>query len=95
VPNVIRLDDPTSHGGKVASVAATNFLVEGKPVACVGDKCICPIHGEGSIIEGESQHTINGTSVAYNGHQTSCGAKLISTIKNFNKSRWQYYLFLS
>lgn len=84
MPNVIRLNDPTSHGGKVASVSATHFTVGGVAVACVGDKCTCPIHGPGNIVEGESRHTINGVSVAYNGHKTSCGAILTSTVKNFS-----------
>jgi uncharacterized Zn-binding protein involved in type VI secretion len=41
--NVIRLNDPTSHGGKVESVAATHFTVGGIAVACLGDKCTCPV----------------------------------------------------
>ena len=86
MPNVIRLNDPTSHGGKVTSVAATHFTVGGIAVACVGDKCACPIHGDGTIIEGESQHTINGVAVAYDGHKTSCGATLTSTITTFTRS---------
>jgi len=86
MPNVIRLNDPTSHGGKVTAVAATSFTVGGIAVACIGDKCACPIHGNGTIVEGESMHTINGNPVAYNGHQTSCGATLISTIATFTHS---------
>ncbi|PIO90954.1 hypothetical protein CBI55_26935, partial [Pseudomonas syringae] len=50
--NVIRLHDPTSHGGKVTAVAATPFTVGGIAVACIGDKCACPIHGDGTIVEG-------------------------------------------
>ena len=42
MPNVIRLGDATSHGGKVESVSATHFTVDGVPVACVGDACSCP-----------------------------------------------------
>lgn len=86
MPNVIRLNDPTSHGGKVIAVAATSFTVGGIAVACIGDKCACPIHGHGTIVEGESMHTINGNPVAYNGHQTSWGATLISTIATFTHS---------
>ena len=41
---VIRLGDPTSHGGKVAS-AAGNFNIMGKNVARLGDVCTCPIPG--------------------------------------------------
>ena len=74
---IIRLDDATSHGGKVAGVAATHFTVGGTPVARVGDKTSCPIHGPGSIIEGEARHTIDGVRAAYEGHKTSCGATLL------------------
>lgn len=81
--NVIRLNDPSSHGGKVTQVAATHFTVGGIAVACVGDKCSCPVHGEGEIVEGNSRHTINGVPVAYDGHRTSCGALLMSTAGNF------------
>lgn len=83
MPNVVRLDDPTSHGGKVTKVMAKNFTVGGIPVARIGDKCSCPIHGDGVIVQGEPRHTISDRSVAYEGHRTTCGALLISTIKNF------------
>jgi len=86
MPEIVRLNDPTSHGGKVTQVAATHFKVGGVAVARVGDKCACPLHGEGKIIEGESRHTIDGIAVAYDGHKTSCGAVLISTIGNFKIS---------
>jgi uncharacterized Zn-binding protein involved in type VI secretion len=82
--NVIRLNDPTSHGGKVASVAATHFTVGGIAVACVGDKCTCPLHGPGTIVEGDATHTIGGIAVAYQGHKTSCGAVLMATVGNFS-----------
>jgi uncharacterized Zn-binding protein involved in type VI secretion len=84
--NVIRLNDPTSHGGKVASVTATHFTVGGIAVARVGDKCTCPLHGDGTITEGEANHTINGIAVAYDGHRTSCGATLKSTVTNFART---------
>jgi len=86
MPDIIRLNDPTSHGGKVTAVAATPFTVGGIAVACIGDECACPIHGDGTIVEGEPMHKINGKSVAYNGHKTSCGATLISTITTFTHS---------
>jgi uncharacterized Zn-binding protein involved in type VI secretion len=78
MPKVIRLNDPTSHGGKVVDVAARHFTVAGLPVARVGDKTSCPVHGPGTIVEGESRHTISGVPVAYEGHKTSCGATLIA-----------------
>ena len=84
--NIIRLSDPTSHGGSVISVVATNFTVGGIAVAIMGDRCICPIHGEGTITEGDPNHTIGGIPVAYNGHRTSCGATLQATTANFAKN---------
>lgn len=85
MPNVIRLGDPTSHGGKVVSVAATHFTVDGIPVACVGDACSCPIggHDDCTIAEGDPGHVIDGVAVAYDGHKTTCGAALIATVGHF------------
>jgi uncharacterized Zn-binding protein involved in type VI secretion len=86
--NVIRLGDPTSHGGKVADVTAKHFTVGGIAVACVGDKCLCPIKGHDNctIAEGNAHHIINGVAVAYDGHKTTCGATLISTVDNFSSN---------
>lgn len=85
MPNVIRLGDPTSHGGKVTSARAGHITVGGVAVAGVGDRCICPIRGHVgcTIVEGDPGHTVDGVPVAYEGHRTSCGASLISTIDNF------------
>ena len=86
MPNVIRQNDPTSHGGKVEKVTAPYFTVGGIAVARVGDKCTCPLHGPGLIVEGDRQHTIDGIAVAYQGHKTSCGAVLMSTATNFSRT---------
>jgi uncharacterized Zn-binding protein involved in type VI secretion len=85
MPNVIRLGDPTSHGGKVTSVSADHFTVDGIPVARVGDACCCPIKGHDSctVAEGDPSHLIDGVAVAYHGHKTTCGATLIATADNF------------
>jgi uncharacterized Zn-binding protein involved in type VI secretion len=84
--NVIRLGDATSHGGKVESVSATHFTVDGIAVACVGDICSCPIkgHDKCTIAEGDPAHTIDGIAVAYDGHKTTCGATLIASIGHFS-----------
>ncbi|MQA23235.1 PAAR domain-containing protein [Rugamonas rivuli] len=86
MPNVIRLGDPTSHGGQVIESGAPHFTVSGKPVALIGDKCVCPIYGHQncSIVSGNAKHTVNGKAVAYDGDKTSCGATLISTIGTFS-----------
>jgi uncharacterized Zn-binding protein involved in type VI secretion len=78
---VIRLGDPTSHGGKVI---ATGSLVKvmNIPVARVGDTCSCPIPGHSvcTIIEGDTDVKIDGIPVAFDGHKLSCGGTLITTI---------------
>lgn len=88
MPNVIRLGDSTSHGGKVVKVAATLYTIDGIPVACVGDLCSCPIsgHDECTIVEGNSSHLIDGVAAAYEGHRTSCGAALIPTQAIFSSA---------
>jgi uncharacterized Zn-binding protein involved in type VI secretion len=87
MPNVIRLGDPTSHGGKVVSVSAPQFSVGGIPIARVGDLCICPLKGHEvcTIMEGSLVHAVDGIAVAYEGHKTSCGATLIATVGNFSE----------
>lgn len=78
---VIRLHDTTDHGGKVVSVAHTTAIDMDIPIACVGDMVRCPkCDGEFPIVEGDPQCTINGVPVAYDGHKTACGARLISSV---------------
>lgn len=84
MPSPIRLGDPTSHGGSVTSVAATQTDVMGKPLACVGDPCSCPVPGHSgcTIVQGDPHWNIGGKAVALHGHLISCGATLISTVGN-------------
>lgn len=88
MPNVIRVGDETSHGGKVLSSSVQHFVVNGKPVAVVGDKCMCPVNGHQNctIVSGSAKHQVNGKAVAYDGDKTSCGATLISSIQTFSES---------
>ena len=78
---VIRLNDPTTHGGKVTS-AAPKSTVMGVAVARKGDRCSCPQHGHQNcvIAEGDPKVLIDGVPVAFEGHLTTCGAKLMSTV---------------
>lgn len=80
---VIRLNDPTSHGGKVVS-AAPRTTVMGVAVARKGDNCTCPIRGHSvcRIVEGDPDVLIDGVPVAFDGHKTSCGAVLMSTVSD-------------
>lgn len=77
---VIRLHDTTDHGGKVISVAHIPSDM-GRPIACVGDMVQCPkCKGVYPIVEGDSDCTIEGVPVAFEGHKTACGASLISSV---------------
>lgn len=83
---VIRLGDPTSHGGSVVS-AAPNFSMMGIQVARMGDSCTCPKPGHSNcqIAEGDPNWIIDGHPVALEGHLTTCGAALISTLPNVDR----------
>jgi uncharacterized Zn-binding protein involved in type VI secretion len=54
----------------------------GVAVARKGDSCTCPLpgHGQCQIAEGDPDVLIDGVPVAFQGHKTSCGAVLISTV---------------
>lgn len=84
--NVIRQNDPTSHGGAVTGASATEFVVDGLPVARKGDPVSCPLPGHSGcvIVEGNPEFLVDGVPVAFHGHKTSCGAELISTLSNFS-----------
>lgn len=77
---VIRLNDPTSHGGRVISASGSHTVL-GLGVARQGDRCTCPLKGHSGcvIAEGDPAVLIDGRPVAFEGHKTSCGATLLST----------------
>lgn len=81
MPGIIRLNDPTSHGGKVVS-AAPKTKVKGVAVARKGDRCVCPLpgHTQCVIAEGDPKVLVDGIAVAFEGHKTTCGATLLSTM---------------
>ena len=85
---VIRLGDPHSHGGTVMRVADNRSAILGQPLARVGDLCSCPIPGHQGcvIVQGDPLWTIDGIPVALDGHVTSCGASLISTLPSLSRS---------
>jgi uncharacterized Zn-binding protein involved in type VI secretion len=86
MPAPIRLNDSTSHGGKVTSTKM-QCDVMGQPLAVVGDACSCPKPGHSNckIVEGDPTWTIDGKAVALHGHKTSCGATLISSVGNVER----------
>jgi uncharacterized Zn-binding protein involved in type VI secretion len=66
MPNVIRLSDPTFHGGKVISASASDYLVDGIAVVRVDDQCSCPIPGHSvtKVMEGDADYIVEGKPVA-------------------------------
>lgn len=78
---IIRLGDPTNHGGQVIGTSGRSEVM-GRRVARVGDPCSCPIpgHGNCAIAEGDPAVLMDGIPVAFEGHRTTCGAALISTV---------------
>ncbi|KVN13152.1 hypothetical protein WT09_18045 [Burkholderia stagnalis] len=78
---IIRVGDATSHGGKVVTGSAVSEVM-GRPVARLGDMCVCPISGHQAcfIAEGDPQVIVDGKPAAFDGHKTSCGAMLISSV---------------
>lgn len=68
---------PTSGGGQVIS-GNSSFLIEGIPVACVGDKATCPKHQTVSaIVSGDPQMQVMGKAVARVNDALACGCKLL------------------
>lgn len=84
---VIRIGDPTSHGGAVIKASSRSEVV-GKTVARLGDECFCPIPGHQVclIAEGDSEVLVDGIPVAFDGCKTTCGATLISTMPTSGRS---------
>ncbi|KAF1712517.1 hypothetical protein CSC70_03115 [Pseudoxanthomonas kalamensis DSM 18571] len=74
----IVLGDSLDHGGKVTS-ASIQSGTGGKPIARVGDGCVCSKHGPTVIASGDSTVIVDGKPVARDGDKTACGAKLISS----------------
>lgn len=84
---VIRLGDPTSHGGSVTT-ASSKVTVRGKRVAVLGDQLSCPIPGHHdcyikTVKNPNIKH--NGIPVATEGDVGSCGCVLMSTAPKSGK----------
>jgi len=79
MPQIVRLNDSTDHGGEVIeSIPHTNL--NGKPMAGKGNMVYCPLcKGEFPIIEGSDTYRVNGVPVALDGMMTACGASLIAS----------------
>ena len=59
-------------GGPVSGPGAPNVLINGKPVAVMGDMCVC-IGTPDTIVQGSSSVLVNGTPVACVGDLTAHG----------------------
>ena len=76
---IIRLGDPTSHGGRVIEGSMAD-ICHGKPIAYMGHQTFCPqCKGNFPIIHGAPTTTFYGKGVALAGMKTACGAVLIAT----------------
>ena len=84
---IIRVGDATSHGGKVVAGSNVSKVMD-RGVARQGDPCTCPIQGHEScvIAEGDPKFIVDGKPAAFDGHKTSCGATLISSISSSGRA---------
>ncbi|MDC5173717.1 PAAR domain-containing protein [Acinetobacter baumannii] len=73
----ITIGCPTSGGGQVIS-GNNMFLIDGIPVAYVGDKATCPTHKVvATIVSGDPCMQIFGKAAARVNDSLSCGCKLL------------------
>ena len=73
-----RLGDASSHGGTIITGSVTT-LVNGRPVARMGDLHVCPIPGHGvtTIVSGSINIATDGRPNARMGDVAGCGAMII------------------
>ena len=76
---VARLGDTTNHGGTIVT-GSTGTIVNGKPVARMGDLHACPRKGHGltRIVSGSTTTLIEGKPTARMGDTTGCGAVIVT-----------------
>ncbi|RLB91813.1 MAG: PAAR domain-containing protein [Deltaproteobacteria bacterium] len=74
-----RLGDISSHGGVIIT-SAVRTLVNGIPVARMGDLHVCPIPGHGvtPIVTGSLDTLTEGQPNARIGDITACGAIIVT-----------------
>ena len=73
-----RLGDVSSHGGVIIT-SAVRTMVNGIPVARMGDLHVCPIPGHGvtPIVTGSMTTITEGSPNARIGDITACGAVIV------------------
>lgn len=76
----VLLGDKTTRGGEVISASSTT-IVNGKPVALVGDSVRCPLsgHGVNPIVEGCTDWSEGNRAMVVNGSRCECGCQVISS----------------
>ncbi|QGA38187.1 PAAR domain-containing protein [Burkholderia glumae] len=79
---MICVGDTTTHGGRVLEGSAT-ATIDGKPIAGVGHKVLCPqCKGVFPILPATGRrypHQIAGRDTAIQGMKTACGATLVAS----------------
>lgn len=84
--NVVRVTDTTDHGGEVLT-GSEIMNIYGLAAARVGDMVRCPkCNGTYPIVEGDEMVNTEGRRVAFDGHLTACGARLISSLGSYQQS---------
>lgn len=74
---LIVVGDTLDHGG-IVDGGSPGSDINGKPIARVGDRVTCALHGSTIITSGDRDYTIDGKPVARHGDKTACGGTLIS-----------------
>ena len=68
---------PTTGGGKIITGSSLS-IIDGVPMACVGDKATCPLHQSVvTIVTGDAAFIINGKAAARVSNSLSCGCKIL------------------
>ncbi|XID74527.1 PAAR domain-containing protein [Alkanindiges sp. WGS2144] len=68
---------PTTGGGQITT-GDSLFIIDGTPIACVGDRATCPLHqSDVIIVTGDPACIINGKAAARVGDSLSCGCKIL------------------
>lgn len=82
-----RLGDMSSHGGTIIT-GSLKTMVNGRPVARMGDLHVCPIphHGVTPILSGSLDTTTDGRPNARMGDITGCGAVIVGGSLNTTDS---------
>lgn len=74
---IVRLNDDTSHGGKVIT-ATSSFKIDGIPAALINDLVSCPEHGINPIIECSNSFIENGKGIVVEQCRSACGSIIFS-----------------